>query len=205
MKRIGAFGFAALTVLLLSANSASGTSVRLVNLSEMVRLADRVFLGKCLSVEEQSEPSLSLPVVEYVFEVRHGIKGVQTGEKVVFRQVQSGQTGAAGIPGVPSYRMGQEILLFLHPDSRLGLTSPVGLAQGVFRLETAREGEIGVLNGLENSNLMYQMSGATAQELGIHGVEFNSLEKGKPIPIEVFTSLVRKIDRYHTSKGQFPQ
>ncbi|MDA2935521.1 hypothetical protein MYX82_14470 [Acidobacteria bacterium AH-259-D05] len=199
------YRFPVLLALLLSAGFASGTSVRLLNLPEMVRLADRVFVGVCLSVEEKSAESFSLPIVEYVFEVRQGIKGVQSGEKIVFRQVQSGQNGVAGIPGIPSYQKGQEVLLFLHADSRLGLTSPVGLSQGVFQLEKTRDGEVGVLNALENVNLRYQMTVATAQESGISGVDFNFLEKGKPIPIEIFSSLVRKIDRDYTSKGKSPQ
>jgi len=138
-------------------------------------------------------------VLEYVFAVQGGIKGVQTGETVVFRQVG---TGLQGTLDIPHYQKGQELLLFLHGDSRLGLTSPVGLAQGVFQLKKTAEGEIGVLNALENTNLKYQLSGAVAQESGMSAVELNSVATKKPIPIEIFSLLVEKIDRYQASKGK---
>jgi hypothetical protein len=33
------------------------------------------------------------------------------------------------------YRVGEQVLLFLYPNSRLGLTSPVGGAQGRFAID----------------------------------------------------------------------
>ncbi len=199
MNRCKTFAFTGLLVLLVSVTSVMGTTVRLLNLVEMVQLADRVFWGKCLSVEEKSGDATSVPVLEYAFAVLGGIKGVQTGETVVFRQLGTGPQGALDIP---HYQKGQEILLFLHGDSRLGLTSPVGLAQGVFQLKKTAEGEIGVLNALENTNLKYKLSDAAAQESGMSAVELNSVATKKPIPIEIFSLLVEKIDRYQASKGK---
>jgi hypothetical protein len=199
------FGLSALLALLATAGMATGTSVRLLNLPDMVRLADRVFLGLCLSAENQPGESISASVVEYVFEVRQGIKGVQNGERVIFRQVRSEQTGVKGIPGIPTYRSGEEILLFLHADSRIGLTSPVGLSQGVFHWEEAGDGKMGLLNSLHNRNLPYRMGVESAQDLGISRVELHSLQEVGPIPIEIFTSLVRRIDFRHALKGRSPQ
>ncbi len=184
---------------------ASGTSVRLVNLPEMVRLADRVFLGLCLSVEVKPGASASSSMVEYVFAVRQGIKGVKTGERVVFRQVGSELVGVKGISGLPTYGRGEEVLLFLHADSRLGLTSPVGLAQGVFHLEDTSDGKRGVLNGLHNRNLTFRMGPDSVQGIGISSEELRSLQEVRPVPIETFMSLVRRIDLLHDSKGRAPQ
>jgi hypothetical protein len=96
-------------------------------------------------------------------------------------------------------------VLFLHADSRLGLTSPVGLAQGVFHLEDAGDGELGVLNGLHNRNLTYQMGLDSAQGLGISTIELRSLQEVRPIPMEIFASLVQRINLRHNSKGRSPQ
>ncbi|MDA2926237.1 hypothetical protein MYX78_03220 [Acidobacteria bacterium AH-259-G07] len=202
MKRLKSFGFTSLVVLALSTSLTTGTSVRIVNLFEMVQLADRVFWGKCLSAVKKSEESTLLPVMEYVFEVRRGIKGVRTGERVVFRQVQAAQRGVVGIPGIPHYRKGQEIWLFLHGDSRLGLTSPVGLAQGSFRLERTREGDIGFINALENRNLGYRLSVEEARDSGVTSGELMQIELKQPIPIEIFTSLIEKVKRYHSIRGK---
>ena len=78
------------------------TSVRTVNLLEMVGLADRIFWGRCLGAEGKVDLSSGLAIVEYTFEVREGVKGVQSGERVVFRQARSGLV--SGIPGIPRYR-----------------------------------------------------------------------------------------------------
>jgi hypothetical protein len=45
----------------------------------------------------------------------------------------------------------------------------------------------------------------SAQGVGISAVELQSLQEVRPIPIEIFTSLVERIDLYHKSKGQSPQ
>ena len=38
------------------------------------------------------------------------------------------------VAGVPAYDAGDEIVLFLRTPSRRGFTSPVGLAQGAYRV-----------------------------------------------------------------------
>ncbi len=64
MNGMRSWGASALMVLLATAGVANGTSVRLLNLPEMVRLADRVFLGRCLSAQEKPGESISSVVVE---------------------------------------------------------------------------------------------------------------------------------------------
>ena len=205
MKGMRFWGTPALVALLATFGVANGTSVRLLNLPEMVRLADRVFLGRCLSAQEKPGASIFSVVAEYVFEVRQGMKGAQSEEQVVFRQVRSGQAGVKVLSGIPSYQKGEEVLLFLHADSRWGLTSPVGLSQGVFHLVAGGDGTMGLLNGLQNRNLTYQMGLVSAQGVGISAVELQSLQEAGPITIEVFTSLVERIDLHHKSKRRSPQ
>jgi hypothetical protein len=40
------------------------------------------------------------------------------------------------LPGLPRPRAGEEVVLFLHRPSGRGFTSPVGLGQGFYRVET---------------------------------------------------------------------
>jgi hypothetical protein len=42
--------------------------------------------------------------------------------------------------GLPRYRVGDEIVVFLHAPSGRGFTSPVGLGQGLYRAEPRAEG-----------------------------------------------------------------
>ena len=54
--------------------------------------------------------------------------------------------------GIPEYKVGDELVLFLTKESDLGLCAPVGLLQGVFRVARAgRKAE--VRNELRNERL----------------------------------------------------
>jgi len=145
-----------LMILLLAAllvESLYGISVRPLQLAEMGSLSDRVFLGRVVGVDSAFDRTLGLDVTTYTFMVLEAIKGPGNGETVRIRQ--AGKPGGnAPIPGLPGYRKGQEILLFLHPDSRLGLTSPVGMIQGVFSEIELPDGERGYCNGIGNRNLV---------------------------------------------------
>ena len=191
-----------IVLMLLAAGSVWGTSIRLVNLLEMVQLAERVFWGKCISATPQEVGAGLIPVVEYVFQVEGGIKGVDTGERVVFRQLRGGHEENVGVPGMPVYRKDQEVLLFLHGDSRLGLTSPVGFAQGVFEVRKTEEGGIGVINALENRNLSHLINLQEASASGIGQAELSQVKKMEAIPIELLSSLVTRIDLYQVEKAR---
>ena len=68
-------------------------------------------------------------------------------------QLDNGVTRVSRIEGMPRYSPGQEYLLFLNQESRLGFSSPIGLIQGAFRVRgqgTSRT----VINGLRNANLL---------------------------------------------------
>ncbi len=110
------------------AQSLHATTVRLVSLEEMVKAADRIFVGKCVSVESRSD-EYGLPATYVTFLVIEQIKG-DLGERVTIKQIGGRTSEVFKIPGLPTYRVGEEVLLFLHPNSQHGFTSPVGLNQG---------------------------------------------------------------------------
>lgn len=186
----------------LSGSAAWATSVRWVNLAEMTEAADRVFSGRCLSVKLLEESVAGFPTVEFRFEVLEAVKGVQNGQIVVFRQVRSAKGRRTGIPGLPSYRKGDQMLLFLAGDSRLGLTSPIGLVQGAFRLISDGGGEVRALNEVENRNLALGMEVKTAASMGLSDQEFGTLRGGGPVRLADLLSAVRKIDRFQNRSGR---
>ncbi len=185
--------------LILFGTQLGATTVQTVNLFEMVRLADRVFWGKCLKMKTKLDGATGFLVTAYTFEVREGIKGVNAGETVVFRQISQGPKGF-GIPGLPQYHKGQEALLFLHADSRIGLTSPVGLSQGVFQVEKVQD-YLAVSNSLGNRNLAHNVSAELAVGSGLTDHEQGALENANPIPLSRFVSLVEKIQNYWSGSG----
>ena len=161
-----------------------------MNLVEMVQKADKVFHGKCLS-REIVDDSTNIPIVEYKFQVKQAIKGVTDGQTLVFRQVDGSQVGKPGIPGVPQYRVGQELVLFLRKESARGLTSPVGMGQGTFMVHKNGPGRLEVMNLVGNSNLLVGL--AEDQPAGLTAQEAQALRSGHAIPLSSFASVVTKV------------
>ncbi|MEJ2078231.1 MAG: hypothetical protein P8020_17090 [Acidobacteriota bacterium] len=168
-------------------------SVRTVNIQEMVDLSGTIFYGRCLSAVDSVAES-GLGIRTYRFLVLDGLKNAEAGQTIEFREVSSMGEGVT-IPGIPQFQKGQELLLFLHAESKSGLTSPVGIQQGVFRAEPLQNGEIGFTNGFGNRNLNYEMKPQVQAQAGLQGLEVQALGSGAPVPLSVFRDVVKKLDR----------
>lgn len=190
MKHLNAFLF----LILLSSN-ASATSVQTVNLVEMVESAARIFHGRCLSVQEVVPSEEEISYYVYEFEVLDGIQGVQTGETLRFRQVMGLRGRHFPIRGLPTFQPGQQLVLFLHGDGETGLTSPVGLHQGVFERREDSLGGVGWLNGTNNTNLAADLTADKAKRLGLDPARLEEFNLGRALSLESLKSSVRSIQR----------
>ena len=159
-------------------------SVRLANLRDLVEQADRIFVGTCLSVE--SKVTNNIPFTTYTFEVVEQIKGVNT-DTVTVRQfgltkpmpLGEGLALAPIIQGMPQYKERHEYLLFLVPESPIGLSSPAGLFQGAF-VSTGTE----FVNSINNRNLSRGLSASWLQGRGLSEQQANQMIELKKGPIE---------------------
>jgi hypothetical protein len=127
--------------------------VEILNLESMTRAAGLVFAGRCIAVERVEQPQAEFSALKITFEVEKGLKGVEDGSKISFLEHFLPGAPAAKQRGPAPYRQGQSYLLFLHPSSESGLTSPVGMGQGVFLLLEMPDGSLAAKNGLNNANL----------------------------------------------------
>jgi hypothetical protein len=100
-------------------------------LRQMTRRAGAIFAGRVLSVQ-YLRPRFTdeVPTMRVTFRVERGIRGARTGSTFVLRE------WAALWNGGERYQVGERVLLFLYPRSRVGLTSPVGGERGRFRVDT---------------------------------------------------------------------
>ncbi len=138
-------------------------SVRPVGLEEMVAYSQRIFRGVCTAAEPTGSVA-GLPVTLYTFRVLDGIKGASTEQTVRFRQLDF----AGDSLQIPRYRVDREYVLFLYPESEIGLTSPVGLLQGAFQvIRVAENGEPVVRNGVGNLHLLLKAPGVTRGPAGL--------------------------------------
>ena len=87
-----------------------------------------IFAGTVKSVERVAPKGNGVGVVEINFHVDQGLRGVRTGQMLAIRE------WAALWESGESYRLGERVLLFLYPPSKLGLTSPVQGPMGRFKI-----------------------------------------------------------------------
>lgn len=150
-----------------------------------------------MSVEEELHEN-GLPVLRYEFEVIRGIKGTTSGEILTFRQLRGPGPKGLGFAGLPVYKEGQEVVLFLAGESRIGLTSPVGFGQGVFSLEKSRAGQARLINELQNQNLLYQVSDTDLSRVGLQASRVAELS-ASTLTLETLGEAVRLIEAYQKS------
>ena len=127
-------------------SQAHGAAVRELNLEGLCRSAGTIFWGRCTSVETQDE------ALVYTFAAHRMLKG-GSADTVLLRMHKAASMYARA----PRFTSGQEVLLFLYPESSLGYSSPVGFGQGFFNVMTASGGEKTVANERGNSRLFKGM------------------------------------------------
>jgi hypothetical protein len=162
----------ALCILSFSVTSQAHHAVLRSNLEEMTVAADRVFLGKCVAVDETIRMVAQgmMPVTDYTFQVERAIKG-NLPAIVTFTQLGHAAKPATGkggeitmhgqvvspatfIHGMSGYEQGERLVLFLVPDYLGGkVTHPVGMDQGAFHVTKLETGEELVRNGINNLGL----------------------------------------------------
>lgn len=142
------------------------------NLEEMTATANRIFVGRCTTVEETEETIAQgvMPVTRYDFEVERAIKG-KVPRQITVQQLGHPAHRALGkrgevtmhgeavssktiIHGMSDYRVGERVLLFLIPNYLGGkVTYPVGLYQGAFFVTKMSSGEEFARNTINNLGL----------------------------------------------------
>ncbi len=145
---------AALAALVIAcAGSAAAMTILPLDLPELTGQAERIFVGRVLRVESGRDAH-GLPAVWTTFAVAQQLKGIGADHVTLKQLGASLDTGAEVLPhpALPRYRPGESVVLFVHPASVLGFTSPVGLGQGCFRVHGDDDAPV-VANDVGNRNL----------------------------------------------------
>jgi hypothetical protein len=104
----------------------------LPRLHDLARHAGTIFSGTVTSVEPtEASTAGEIPAVAVTFHVEHAIRGATATPTFTIREWRGLWNDA------PRYLLGQRLLLFLYPSSRLGLTSTVGGPLGRFRMDSS--------------------------------------------------------------------
>jgi len=124
------------------------------NLSQLTGRADVILRGQVVSAKFEKHPQLhNLNTVVVSVRVKEVLKG-SAPATYTFRQYVWDIRDTFDTAG---YRKGQELLLMMNRPSQFGLTSPVGLEQGRFRILRDSSGVAMALNGRGNTGLFADM------------------------------------------------
>ena len=155
------FAVAALAV---SGTAASEALVERMAMSDLVGNADKVFKGTVVAKEpgEVSAGGATFPTIVYTLRVDDPIKGVGSDAKTVTIQMlgslkadnQTGDIRRSFLLDMnPSLDVGETYVLFSSTPSAVGLSTTVGLGQGLFRVFNNAQGRDLAANALNNAGM----------------------------------------------------
>jgi hypothetical protein len=160
------------------------------NLDELTDRAQDIVRGTVLDARVEKHPELgNLDTIVVTLRVREAIKGA-AGDTYTFRQYIWDLRDPDDVAG---YRKGQELLLLMNGPSRYGLTSPVGLEQGRFRIERDRSGREVATNGAGNLRLFERLQDAPGKPAALTERQSNLVAKHRrgPVALDELEAMIR--------------
>lgn len=108
------------------------TPTGVFGLQQFVRAAGMIFSGRVTNIERRPATlGQSVETVAVTFHIENAIRGAASGQDLtIFQWIGLWSSGQR-------YRVGERVLLFLYPNSKLGLTSWVGGTLGHFNIDLA--------------------------------------------------------------------
>lgn len=168
-----------------------GAITKPLNLEQMAQRAESIVRATVTSARVERHPEFrNLWTVVVTLRVQQTLKGDHE-ETLTFRQFIwdiRDRHDAAG------YRKGQDLVLLLGSTSRYGLTSPVGMEQGRFRVVRGPAGQKLVVNGHGNAGLFRGMA-ERGKQLDPLAARLLRQERASPIEIQQFTELLQQLVR----------
>ncbi|KAB2923878.1 MAG: hypothetical protein F9K22_07815 [Bacteroidetes bacterium] len=137
--RTAMFGTFCALLLLVPSLHAQRT-VRL-SLESIVAKAGTAFHGTVLRTVRETDPATSLTVDRITFAVAEDLLGGASGEVTVMMVAGTDARGRRKLSELPRFAPGDEVVAMFHEPSTLGLTSPVGMGQGTFRVTGTAQGK----------------------------------------------------------------
>ena len=133
-------------------------STKPMNLSDLVRGSSQIVVGT-VSAVNQGIGTNHLPYTDIEVKVSDSIRGTAV-STLTFRQfglqsalpAESGRRYAGAVAGMPQYKSGEQVVLFLSPASSIGYRTTIGFGQGKFSL---RGGNL--TNEVNNSGLFQNL------------------------------------------------
>ena len=159
------------------------------NLDQLTDRAADIVRGTVQSAHVEKHPELTnLDTVVVTLRVSETLKGQAIGT-YTFRQYIWDVRDRYDNAG---YRKGQELLLLMNEPSRYGLTSPVGIEQGRFRIHRDSS-HTSALNGTGNHRLFTGLNTPAGKPAALTARQANLVAKHRsgPVSLEELTAMIR--------------
>jgi hypothetical protein len=158
-------------LLLSIVTTAEAADVIHMTLRDLVARGDRIVRGTVLAADEGTLAAGggALPIITYRIRVDEALKGaVSQGDEIQVRLLASTKQTPGGqsrrfpiLRDLPRFAVGRDYLFVLTRPSRVGLSTTVGLGQGLFELR-GRPGQEQAVNDANNLGLFNGLQGAPA-------------------------------------------
>ena len=168
---------------ILVASGADASNVRYLNLRDLVARANRIVRGTVVGSDEGtvSAGGGAIPIVTYRIKVEQALKGsAGDGETIEVRLLGRMKQGTTGrlrrgpiFRDLPQFTVGSDYLFVLTRPSAIGLSTTVGLGQGLFQLQ----GRPGAERALNEANNLGLFSGLTSAAPASGPVSYAELVK----------------------------
>ena len=174
--------------------TAHAVVVKQVPLLTMAGKAEYIFSGTCIRSEIARDPAANRDVCLVTFRIEKAIKGT-AGDTFTMKLSRM----LVDLKQIPSYKAGDEVVLFLYKESALGFTSPVGQGQGRFSILRGPDGTKKVVNANNNQNLFKGLDapGHAAKIKSsprASGIQAALALKSGPVSYDAFLALVELIN-----------
>jgi len=156
MNRFRLFLVVAIAALaLVGAQAAFATSVQKLSLQELTKKSDSIVMARVDDAVASWDAGHKEIYTYITLSVLQPVKGNKGATTITLRQL-GGTVGniASVVPGMPSFRKGEEVVVFLTQKDAAGYPWVMGLEQGKYSVSTAKNGVKMVRNDLGGSDLL---------------------------------------------------
>jgi hypothetical protein len=142
-------------IALLGASLASATTVQKFSLHELAAKSESIIMARVDDQSSRQDPANKEIYTYITLNVLEAVKGAQGEKSVTIRQL-GGTVGnlISVVPGMPAFKNGEEVVLFLSPKDKAGYSWVMGLQQGKYSIVTDESGLKHVRNDLEGIHVL---------------------------------------------------
>jgi hypothetical protein len=135
---------------LLSASLAGATTVQKFSISDLAKKSETIAVAHVDDVYARWDDNHKEIYTYISLKVLDGVKGSHKNDLLTIRQLGGSVDNLISVvPGMPEFRKGEEVVVFLSPKDRAGYPWVMGLQQGKYSVSTDANGFKQVRNDVE--------------------------------------------------------